>query len=205
MEHPEHIIPVLEKAKIKYNKNYIEYNDFNSDISINLELKDKARNEIFSYLNEGKTVLLISDEGTPTINDPGSSLINEVYMSGHEIEVLPGPSIMSTAYVHAKYLDNNFDGYGFTYLEYTANPEHLKNMISGIKDSKHAIVTTLVNHIFISNKMSEVFLEVFGNRTVAICQNMSHPTESIIKTDLKNVNQHLRHHLNTIFIYPKTF
>lgn len=205
VEHAEHIIPVLEKAKIRYNKNYIEYNDFASDSEIRLNLKNEAQEKIMSYLNDGKNVVLISDEGIPTINDPGIELINTAYMSGHIVDILPGASTITTSYIHSKYMDTLFDGYGFTYLEYASSAERLKKMLQGIEKSKHAIITTINNEIFISERMSDILLDYLGNRSVAICQNLTHPTENIVKTDLNNINQYLKHNLNTLVIYPKLF
>jgi len=43
-------------------------------------------------LQQGKTVAMVSDAGTPAVSDPGSELVREARSCGAVIEALPGPS-----------------------------------------------------------------------------------------------------------------
>src|SRR3954466_13020554 len=43
-------------------------------------------------LNEGASIALVSDAGTPTVSDPGAHLISEAVRNGIRIEPVPGPS-----------------------------------------------------------------------------------------------------------------
>jgi 16S rRNA (cytidine1402-2'-O)-methyltransferase len=47
--------------------------------------------ELVQALAEQKTVVLVSDAGTPTISDPGYRLVREAASAGHEVVALPGP------------------------------------------------------------------------------------------------------------------
>jgi 16S rRNA (cytidine1402-2'-O)-methyltransferase len=206
VEIADHTLSILKNANMEYNKNYIEYNELMfSRTGINDPKMRESKSKIFSYLNDGKSVLLISDEGTPTINDPGFGLIERAYSMGYDIEVLPGPSVVTTSYVHAMSMENNYSGYGFIYLQIMNDAQQLENSLQTIKNVEHAIITTVVNDHFIANGLSKVLENVLGNRSVAICQNITYPDEKIIKTDLKNINQYLGDSLNTIVIYPRLF
>src|SRR3546814_16475803 len=57
----------------------------------------KAVAEIIRFLEEGNTVALISDAGTPAISDPGFLLVREAIKRGMEVPCLPG----ATAFVPA--------------------------------------------------------------------------------------------------------
>jgi len=46
------------------------YNDFSTE---------KDRNKIFRALDEGKSVALVSDAGTPLISDPGYKLVHDAH------------------------------------------------------------------------------------------------------------------------------
>lgn len=68
-------------------------------ISLNKENEHKRINEVVKYLDQGITLALVSDAGTPLISDPGSELLSKLW--AHEIkpEIIPigGISALSTA------------------------------------------------------------------------------------------------------------
>jgi 16S rRNA (cytidine1402-2'-O)-methyltransferase len=59
---------------------------------------DRAR-QLAQAVERGARVVLISDAGTPAISDPGYRLIQACIERALEIEVLPGPSAVTTALV----------------------------------------------------------------------------------------------------------
>jgi 16S rRNA (cytidine1402-2'-O)-methyltransferase len=59
---------------------------------------DRAR-QLAQAIERGAKVVLISDAGTPAISDPGYRLIQACIDRGLDIEVLPGPSAVTTALV----------------------------------------------------------------------------------------------------------
>ncbi len=59
---------------------------------------ERAR-QLVAQIERGARVALISDAGTPAISDPGFRLIRACIERGLEVEVLPGPSAVTTALV----------------------------------------------------------------------------------------------------------
>jgi 16S rRNA (cytidine1402-2'-O)-methyltransferase len=55
--------------------------------------------QLAQQIERGAKVVLISDGGTPVISDPGYRLIHACLDRGLEVEVLPGPSAVTTALV----------------------------------------------------------------------------------------------------------
>ncbi len=55
--------------------------------------------QLAQQVERGARVVLISDAGTPAISDPGFRLIRACIERGLEVEVLPGPSAVTTALV----------------------------------------------------------------------------------------------------------
>jgi 16S rRNA (cytidine1402-2'-O)-methyltransferase len=55
--------------------------------------------EVLAQVEAGRTVVLVSDAGTPGISDPGAHLVAEALDAGLEVVVLPGPSAIVTALV----------------------------------------------------------------------------------------------------------
>jgi 16S rRNA (cytidine1402-2'-O)-methyltransferase len=54
---------------------------------------------VLDVLNSGEDVALVSDAGMPGLSDPGYMLIRTALVAGHRVEVVPGPSAITTALV----------------------------------------------------------------------------------------------------------
>jgi 16S rRNA (cytidine1402-2'-O)-methyltransferase len=64
------------------------------------EHNERARaGELAQRMRGGAVVALVSDAGTPLVSDPGFALVRECLLAGVEVEVLPGPSSVTTALV----------------------------------------------------------------------------------------------------------
>ena len=64
------------------NKRLVSYFEHN---------KIRRAREIISMLEQGKNIALVSDAGTPGINDPGYRLIHDAIKVGIEVLAIPGP------------------------------------------------------------------------------------------------------------------
>lgn len=54
---------------------------------------------LLAALEEGQTIALVSDAGTPLLSDPGFLLVREAAARGIRVEAVPGPSAVLTALV----------------------------------------------------------------------------------------------------------
>jgi 16S rRNA (cytidine1402-2'-O)-methyltransferase len=64
------------------------------------EHNERARaRELVARMSAGAVVALVSDAGTPLVSDPGFALVRECLLAGVQVEVLPGPSAVTTALV----------------------------------------------------------------------------------------------------------
>ena len=53
--------------------------------------------ELLAAVREGRTVLLVTDAGMPTVSDPGFRLVAAAAAEGLPVSCLPGPSAVTTA------------------------------------------------------------------------------------------------------------
>lgn len=53
--------------------------------------------EVLAALQEGRSVVLVADAGTPLVSDPGERLVAAVLRGGHRVEAVPGPSAVLAA------------------------------------------------------------------------------------------------------------
>jgi len=78
------------------------------------KFNERERVQLFlGLLNEGKTVALVSDAGTPLICDPGSILVEELRNNNIKITSLAGASAIPTFLSQVPRLDEDFAFVGF--------------------------------------------------------------------------------------------
>jgi 16S rRNA (cytidine1402-2'-O)-methyltransferase len=69
--------------------------------------------QVVRAVESGKTVVLVSDAGMPTVSDPGASVIRAVRDSGGQVNVVPGPSAVTTAIALSGFGGDRFVFEGF--------------------------------------------------------------------------------------------
>lgn len=64
-------------------------------------------------LEQGHTLALVSDAGTPGVSDPGAALTREVWLSGGRVVPIPGASAVTALVSVAGFLGSRFTFHGF--------------------------------------------------------------------------------------------
>ncbi|MCD7962341.1 MAG: 16S rRNA (cytidine(1402)-2'-O)-methyltransferase [Rikenellaceae bacterium] len=73
----------------------------------------KTVSTITGWINEGKTICLVSDAGTPGISDPGFLLVRTCLENGITVETLPGATALIPALVNSGFPCDRFCFEGF--------------------------------------------------------------------------------------------
>lgn len=79
---------LLEKKLITKKPRYVPYNEFN---------EDRIFAQIVEMVGQGKQVGLVSDAGMPAISDPGYRAIRGCLDAQLPVEIIPGPTALTTA------------------------------------------------------------------------------------------------------------
>jgi 16S rRNA (cytidine1402-2'-O)-methyltransferase len=137
-----------------------------------------ARPKILRRLEQGGSVALVSDAGTPLISDPGFKLVREACAAGHAVIALPGASSVLTALSVAALPTDRFFFEGFLPPKQTARRARLAELAR--------IDATLV--LFESgNRMQETLTdlaEIMGAREAAICRELTKMHEEVTRAPL---------------------
>jgi 16S rRNA (cytidine1402-2'-O)-methyltransferase len=80
---------------------------------------------IVALLKESKTIVLVTDGGTPGVSDPGAALLRRAREEGARIEVVPGPSAVTAALSVSSLSGARFVFEGFLPSRGTARRERL--------------------------------------------------------------------------------
>lgn len=68
---------------------------------------------LMDRLSRGEHIALVSDAGMPLVSDPGAPLVHAARAAGHRVEVIPGPSALTTALVATGWPVDSFVYLGF--------------------------------------------------------------------------------------------
>lgn len=138
--------------------------------------------DLISKLKEGKTIVVISDAGTPAISDPGFKLINKSIDEKISITVLPGPSAVTSALVLSGLPTDRFSFEGFIPRKGKERTEILNNLN---KESRTMILFESPRR---TKETLEDILEITGeNRKAAVVREISKTYEEVIRGTLKEL------------------
>ena len=136
------------------------------------------------YLSAGENVLLITDGGMPGISDPGYLAIQVALEVGAQIEVLPGPSAVTTALVLSGLPMERFIFDGFPPRAANARLNYLHSM----KNHERTIVLFEAPHRI--EELVRDLVAVFGeNRRVALCREMTKRYEETFRGSLSELQR----------------
>jgi 16S rRNA (cytidine1402-2'-O)-methyltransferase len=174
----------------RVSKKLFERYDISSNYdSYNAHAGDSKTDRIFDLLKEGKSVSLISDAGTPTLSDPGSKIVSDVWeefseeIKSGEIEIIaiPGASALLTGFATSGFFGGEFTFRGF--LPHKKGRETIFNEIKEDKkinifyESPHRIMKAL-------KSLSEILEE---DRNMMVCKELTKIHESKIRGSVKEV------------------
>lgn len=79
---------LIAKGLITNKPRYVPYNEFN---------EDRIFTQIVAMVNEGREVGLVSDAGMPAVSDPGYPAIRACLDAHLPVQIIPGPTALTTA------------------------------------------------------------------------------------------------------------
>ena len=143
--------------------------------------EDKIIDNVVSMLKEGLNIGLVTDQGTPIISDPGYIVSRGVIEAGYNVISLPGATAFVPALTMSGIEPSPFMFYGFLNSKNSKQIEELKSL----KDYKYTIIFYEAVHR-IKNTL-ENMLEVFGDRNIAVCRELSKIHEEVCRDKISNV------------------
>ncbi len=138
-------------------------------------------NKVIEMLEEGKTIALVSDAGTPTLSDPGVTLVDAARKKGIEVVALPGASALVTALAAS-----GISSAEFTFLGFLPHKKGRETLFKEIAASTRTIAFYESVHRIEKTLMS--LEQVLGEeRRVAVCRELSKLHEEVVRGTAKEV------------------
>jgi 16S rRNA (cytidine1402-2'-O)-methyltransferase len=145
--------------------------------------KLKKLETILEALESGD-VALVSDAGTPALNDPGYLLVQAVLEAGHQVSPVPGPSAPLAALVASGLPTDRFTYLGYLPRKSSERRRHLESI--------RELTTTLV-FLEAPHRLSAALVDllgVLGDRRIAVARELTKRHEEIFRGTISAAVEH---------------
>lgn len=138
--------------------------------------------QLLEALADGKTVVVISDAGMPTVSDPGYRIAHAAAAAGYPMTVIPGPSAVTTALALSGLASDRFTFEGFLSRKAGERGKQLQELASERRtmvffEAPHRVAET-----------SAAMAEAFGpDRPAALCREITKTYEEVIRGTLSDI------------------
>ncbi len=146
---------------------------------------------LLERLQAGESIALISDAGTPLINDPGYFLVREVRKAGIRVVPIPGPCALIAALSVSGLPTDKFCFEGFL----PAKSKNRKNQLELLRQETRTIIFYETPHRILESL--EDMLQVFGGeREVVIARELTKMFETVYSATLSELVDWVRNDAN---------
>lgn len=156
-----------------------------SQIAFHEHNEARAGAQIIGMLQEGKSVAVVTNAGTPGVSDPGFTLVRRVAEEGLEVTMIPG----AAAFVMGVVL-SGLPVHSFTFRGFPPRKPGPRRRFFGIdRDSPHTLI------FYESPFRVEAFLRdalvVYGDRPAALARELTKLHETVDRGTISSLMQHV--------------
>lgn len=137
--------------------------------------------KILELLKNGKNIALVSDAGYPAISDPGYELVQAAIQEGYGVVPISGPNACLNALVVSGIAPQPFTFYGF--LDHQDKTK--KKELQALKNHQETLV--FYESPYRVEKTLSIMLEIFGDRSIALCRELTKRHEEIIRGTISEI------------------
>lgn len=143
--------------------------------------EQKALPRIINLLQQGKSVALISNAGTPGISDPGYSLVQQAIQNDISLTMIPGATALAMAIVLSGLPSHSFTFRGFP----PRRPGTRQRFLEVDRESPHTLIFYESPHRLVA--FLQDALEVYGDRRAFIANDLTKKFETLLRGKLTDL------------------
>lgn len=172
----------------RHSKRLLAHFGINTRLKSCHEHNESAQVEwVANALDEGQSLALISDAGTPLISDPGFVLVRDLRKRGHDIVTIPGPSSIIAALSIAGLPTDSFLYDGFLPAKNSARQTALKTYLNETRT-----VVLLESSHRIQACLSSVVEVLSAERNVVLARELTKRFETVLSGTALDVSERLQ-------------
>jgi 16S rRNA (cytidine1402-2'-O)-methyltransferase len=138
--------------------------------------------QLLRRLEEGGSVALVTDAGTPGISDPGFMLVRDARAAGAAVVPVPGPSAVITALSAAGVPGDRFVFDGFLPVK----PGRRLNRLKALRELETTVVVYESPHRIVA--ALEAIAEVFGDVEIVVARELTKQFEELRRGTLESLS-----------------
>lgn len=150
-------------------------------ISFHEHNEQRVGKKIMGLLEEGKSVALVTNAGTPGISDPGFTLVRSAVEAGLEVTMIPGAAAFVMAIVLSGLATHEFVFKGFA----PRKSGKRKRFLAVDKASPHTLV--FYESPYRLRSFLEDALDVYGDRRAALAKELTKMFEKVKRGRLSDL------------------
>ena len=137
---------------------------------------------LLDKVEQGNTVLVVSDAGMPTINDPGLAIVRRAIERDLPVTCAPGPSAVLDALALSGLPTDRFCYEGFLPRKSGDRQQHLRSLLS----ERRTIVFYEAPHRIV-DAMEDIFAVFGADRKMALCRELTKDFEEIRRGTISQI------------------
>ena len=154
--------------------------------SFNAFSETRKTEQVIQDLKNGNEIALVSDSGTPLINDPGYFLVKECIKNDITVIPIPGVNAAITALSVSGFNTENFHYKGFL----PKKQGRLTKAIEEIKDNEGTIIFYESPHRIL--KSLKIMNEIIPNHNIVIARELTKKFETVYRGSLEDVLEQVK-------------
>lgn len=181
-------VSVIAAEDTRVTRGLLSHYDIHTRMISHHNANEKLVTKKILDILESEDVAIVSDAGTPLINDPGFIIVKAAIEAGIRVVPIPGPSSPITALsVSGLPVDE------FTYLGYL--PHKQGDRLSMLRN-KSELSSTLIIFSTPHRVLDDLqdILSVLGNRSIAMCRELTKMHEEVFRGNVQNALDHIQEH-----------
>ncbi len=181
-------VDLIAAEDTRHSKILLNHFAISTNVSAYHEHNEKQVTEkLIQELLNGKSIALISDAGTPLINDPGYKLVTAAHDNLVKVVPIPGVSAVITALSVSGLPVNRFSFEGYLPAKVEARRKHLQSIANETRtlvfyETPHRIVEVI-------KEMQEIFGD---ERQVTIARELTKQFEQLVRDKLSVIGEKLK-------------
>lgn len=149
----------------------------------------KQEDSLIALLAEGKNIALISDAGTPAVNDPGEFLIARCVKENITVCPIPGACAFICALISSGIETSEFTFLGYAPRSTGGVTPPLQKFLEKIKNEQKTVIFYETPHRL--KTTLEAILKTLGNRKICIAKELTKIHEKFITDYTENILNNL--------------